>query len=128
MAPPRLLVSVVDDDASVRRALSRLVRAAGLPVETFASGQELLDSDPADRTGCVVLDIHLGDMSGFDVQERLAARGVRIPTIFITAHDTEATREHARIAGAVAYLTKPFEDSLLLSAVQRAMGPRGGGC
>lgn len=120
--PPSPVVSVVDDDPSVCRALSRLIRAAGLPVETFASGRELLDADPAGRSGCVILDVHLGDMNGFEVQERLAARGVRIPIIFITAHDVEPTREHARIAGAVAYLTKPFDDNVLLDAIRKAMG------
>lgn len=124
------LISIVDDDRSVRRALRRLVQGAGYAVETFASALRFLDSRPCGRVACLVLDIHLEGMSGFDVHARLAAAGAAIPTIFITAHDDGPTRERARHTGAVAYLPKPFDKRVLLDAIGSAVGggnhhPRG---
>jgi FixJ family two-component response regulator len=118
------LISIVDDDLSVRRALRRLVQGAGYSVETFASALEFLDSCPSGRTACLVLDLHLDKMSGFDVHARLTAAGVAIPTIFITAHDDAPTRERARHAGVVAYLTKPFDRRAILDAIQSAVDGR----
>lgn len=120
-SPTVPLVSIVDDDRSVRRALRRLVQAAGYSVETFASGLEFLDSRPSGRTACLVLDVHLDGMSGFDVLSRLAAAGVVIPTIFITAHDDTLTRERVRHSRAVAYLRKPFDKRALLDAIAAAV-------
>lgn len=117
-----MLVSIIDDDLSVRRALRRLVASAGFSVETFASGREFLDSESLGRSHCIVLDIHLGGLSGLDVQERLKTMGVQAPVIFITAHDDEATHGRVRRSGAVAYLRKPFEDHALLDAIERALG------
>lgn len=117
-----MLVSIIDDDFSVRRALRRLVAAAGFSVETFASGGEFLDSDSLGRSHCIVLDIHLGGLSGFDVQERLKEMGVQVPVIFITAHDDAATHARVNGSGAVAYLRKPFEEHALLDAIERAIG------
>ncbi|HKC59502.1 MAG TPA: response regulator [Myxococcales bacterium] len=113
-------VVVVDDDLSVRRALQRLIRSAGFSVEAFASGQKFLDSDPGGASRCVVLDIHLGGMSGLEVQERLAARGVRMPVIVITAHDDARMRARVESLGAV-YLRKPFDDGVLLDAIRKAV-------
>lgn len=115
------LISIVDDDRSVRRALRRLVQGAGYSVETFASALEFLDSGPSGRTSCLVLDIHLDGMSGFDVHARLVAAGAAIPTIFITAHDDAPTRERARHAGPIAYLPKPFDKRALLDAIRNAV-------
>jgi FixJ family two-component response regulator len=115
------LISIVDDDLSVRRALRRLVLGAGYAVETFASAAEFLDSRPSGRTACLVLDLHLDGASGFDVRTRLAAAGDAIPTILITAHDDAPTRERARQAGVVAYLAKPFDKRALLEAIRRAV-------
>jgi FixJ family two-component response regulator len=114
-------VFVIDDDFSVRRALHRLIRLAGFSVETFASGSEFLEFDPPNARGCVVLDIHLGGLSGFEVQERLAARDVRIPVIVITAYDDAVTRERVKRLGAVAYIRKPFDDQVLLDAIRDAV-------
>jgi FixJ family two-component response regulator len=116
------LISIVDDDLSVRRALRRLVQSAGYTVETFASAREFLDSAPSGRTVCLVLDIHLEGMSGFELQERMAADRAPIPVIFITAHDDAATRERARQTGVSAYLRKPFDEQVLLAAIGRAIG------
>jgi len=115
------LISIVDDDLSVCRALRRLVQSAGYTVETFASAREFLDSSPSDRTACLVLDIHLDGMSGFELSEQLAADRTAIPTIFITAHDDALTRERVRRAGAAAYLPKPFDEQALLDAIARAV-------
>ena len=116
-----MMVWVVDDDLSVRRALRRLIAAGGFAVETFASGREFLEAVPHDRPGCLVLDIYLEGMSGFEVKECLTASGHPVPVIFITAHDDEATRDRARRVGAAAYLRKPFGKHVLLDAIQRAL-------
>ena len=115
------LISIVDDDGSMRQALRRLVEGAGYSVETFASALEFLGSGPSGRVACLVLDIHLDGLSGFDVHARLEAAGAAIPTIFITAHDDARTRERARQAGVAAYLPKPFEKRALLDAIQGAI-------
>jgi len=117
------LVSIVDDDHSVRRALRRLIQYAGFTAETFASAEDFLGSTSLLLTNCLVLDIHLnGGMSGFDLQARLAVDRVVIPIIFITAHDDVSLRERAEHSGAAAYLCKPFNDELLLDAIRGAIG------
>jgi FixJ family two-component response regulator len=120
------LISIVDDDLSVCRALRRLVQSAGYTVETFASAREFLDSSPSGRTACLVLDIHLDGMSGFQLSEQLAEDRTAIPIIFITAHDDALTRERVGRAGVAAYLPKPFDEQALLGAIARAVdgGPR----
>ena len=121
------LISIVDDDHSVRRALRRLVQLAGFPAETFASAEDFLSSASLAGTACLVLDIHLnGGMSGFGLQERLAADRVVIPIIFITAHDNVSLRERAETSGAAAYLCKPFSDELLLGAIRGVVDGNGG--
>ena len=122
MKPSNAVVYVVDDDVSVRRAVGRLVKAAGYAVETFATAHEFLDSFPSDRTACLVLDIHLNGMSGFDLEERLRAERVAIPIIFITAHDDAATRDRARGSGAAGYLAKPFDGQALLDVIGTVVG------
>jgi FixJ family two-component response regulator len=116
--PP--IVAIVDDDASVRRALQRLIRSAGYIIQTFASAHEFLGSLPTPRAACLVLDIQLPGMSGFDLQKRLAADGVGIPVIFITAYDTVANRTRAEESGAAGYLCKPVDETPLLDAIRRA--------
>lgn len=116
------LVSIVDDDHSVRRALRRLVQLAGFTAEAFASAEDFLISPSLGRTACLVLDIHLnGGMTGFALQVRLAADGFFIPIIFITAHDDVSLRERAETSGAAAYLCKPFSDELLLDAIRETV-------
>jgi FixJ family two-component response regulator len=116
------VVCVIDDDASLLRAVQRLLGADGFTVETFPSAERFLESGHRGSAGCLVLDVHLGGMNGFELQERLVAEGTPIPVVFITAHDDLATRERARRAGAVAYLRKPFDDDALIAAVNRALG------
>ena len=117
------LISIVDDDLSVRRALCRLLQSAGYSVEAFASAGEFLGSSPVGRTACLVLDIRLEGMTGFDLHERLAADRAAIPIIFITAHDDASTRERVQRAGVAAYLPKPFDQSALLAAIQKVVKP-----
>ena len=120
------LVSIVDDDHSVRRALRRLVRLAGFSAETFTSAEDFLTSPFLERTACLVLDIHLnGGMSGFELQAQLTADRVVIPIIFITAHNDVLTRERLKTSGAAAFLFKPFNDELLLDAIRGVVGGDG---
>jgi FixJ family two-component response regulator len=121
--PDTLTIGVVEDDPSFLRALRRLLSAAGFTVAAFASAEEFLASESAGATACLVLDVHLGGMSGFDLQQRLAAAGAPIPTIFITAHDDPVTRERDR--SGVAYLRKPFREGALIGAIQQVLDHRG---
>jgi FixJ family two-component response regulator len=116
------IIAIVDDDPSVRRALNRLVRSAGYAVQTFASAHEFLDSLPGHRVDCLVLDIHLNGISGFDLQERLAADQVGVPVVFISAHDDAPTRERIERSGAAGHLWKPVDEQALLGAIRRAIG------
>jgi len=118
------LLAVVDDDADVRMALKRLVSSAGFRVETFASGVEFLRSADDHEPGCVVLDLHMPGMSGFDVQAALAATHASVPVVVITGHDTPQSRQRALQLGAKAYLCKPVDDDTLLPAIVAALGDR----
>jgi FixJ family two-component response regulator len=123
MTDPHGIVFVVDDDVSVRRAVARLLKSAGHRVETYASGREFLDA-AARRpgAGCVVLDVRMPGMSGFDVIESLAGRGTgALPVILITGDGDERTATRARNAGCSSFLAKPFDDDALLDAIQRAL-------
>ena len=116
------LLAVVDDDADVRVALTRLVSSAGFAVETFESGEEFLRSIEDHEPACVVLDLHMPEMSGFDVQGALASGHAAVPVIIMTGHDTSEARARAIQLGAKAYLCKPVDDEALLGAIDAAMG------
>jgi FixJ family two-component response regulator len=120
---PLARVGIVDDDVRLLRALQRLLQVSGVTAITFDSGEAFLDALPTPALDCLVLDVRLGALSGFDVHDALVMRGESLPTIFITAHDEPATRQRARKAGAVAYLRKPFDEDSLISAIQSALGP-----
>jgi FixJ family two-component response regulator len=122
MATTKPLIAVVDDDRSVVKSLARMLRLAGYAVETFASAKEFLVSLPASRPQCLVLDVHMPEMSGLDLQDRLEAQGACVPVILITAHDTPQTRERAHRAGSFGLFTKPFANEALLRAVREALG------
>ena len=115
------LICIVDDDPSVRVALGRLVESVGYAVETFASAREFLDSAPLGRAACLVLDVHLVGMNGFELHERLLAARAELPVIFITAHDNPSTRERLRRARGAAQLFKPIEGQALLDAIHDAV-------
>jgi FixJ family two-component response regulator len=119
-SPP--LVSVVDDDESMRESLPDLLRELGFAAEAFASAEELLASDHVGRTRCLVLDVAMPGMSGPELQEELTRRGRVIPIVFITAQQDESIRSRVIAAGAVACLFKPFSDTALLDAINAALG------
>jgi RNA polymerase sigma factor (sigma-70 family) len=115
------IVFVVDDDASVRRAIKRLIESDGLQVEVFGSAQEFLQARRSDVLSCLVLDIRLRGTSGLDFQRQLAEANIHIPIIFITAHGDIPMTVRAMKAGAVEFLTKPFRDQDLLDAIHVAL-------
>jgi len=118
----RLRIAVVDDDESVRKALKRLLRAANLDADTFASGRDFLDSLVVQVPDCIVLDLHMPGMNGLDLQLQLAHSGLQVPVVVITGHDEPLTRAQCLSAGAAAYLRKPLDDEALLDAIHRAAG------
>jgi FixJ family two-component response regulator len=117
----RQVVSVVDDDESLRRSLGNLFRSVGFGVETFASAEEFLRSAQRDNTSCLVLDLRMTGMSGLDLLRHLAAREPRIPVVILTAHGDEETRRRSLAAGAIAFLDKPFHAHALVEAVRSAL-------
>ena len=115
------VVYVVDDDISVREALSSLIRSAGLRVETFSSAREFLGLSPSEAPSCLVLDVRLPDQNGLALQRELASADNQIPIIFITGHGDIPMTVRAMKAGAVEFLTKPFENQELLDAIREAI-------
>ena len=119
----KINVAVVDDDASFACALERLFRASGFDVRTYPSAEAFLAATPLRPPDCLVLDIHLGGMSGLDLQRRLRELGAPAPIIFVTAHDAPGIREEAQQAGCSAYLLKPVSRKSLLEAITKAVNP-----
>jgi FixJ family two-component response regulator len=115
------MISIVDDDESVRDALESLLKSVGYRAEVFASAQEFLRLGHHEDAKCLILDVRMPGLSGLELQRQLVASGSSIPIIFITAHGDEAARAQALAAGAVAFLRKPFTEEALLSAVQTAL-------
>ena len=118
------LISVVDDDDSVRESLRGLIRSVGFQVKVFASAEEFLNSDALRNTDCLILDVRMPGMNGLELQRQLAASHCEIPIIFITAHGDEDVRSRALNCGAVEYLLKPFSEEALLKAIDAALSPR----
>jgi len=112
------LVAIVDDDQSVQNALKDLMESAGLSARCFGSAEEFLEWDQRNQTGCLIADIRMPGMSGLELQAKLKADGSRIPIIFITAHGDVKMKTKAMNAGAVEFLTKPFDDERLLEKVR----------
>jgi FixJ family two-component response regulator len=117
--PP--LISVVDDDESVRESLSGLIRSVGFGVMVFASAEEFLTSDRLSDTDCLILDVRMPGMNGLELHRQLATNHFAIPVIFITAHGDEEARARALNGGAVEYLLKPFSEEALLRAIDAAL-------
>jgi FixJ family two-component response regulator len=111
------VIAIVDDDASVRRSLLRVVESAGYKAETFASGREFLAWLPQGQAACLVLDVHMDELSGFDLYDRLT-----VPIVFITGHDDVATLSRIEKSKAAGHLRKPFDRSTVLETIQRAVG------
>ena len=116
-----LNVAIVDDDEGVRLSLSRMLCAAGINASSYASAEQFLEYATQRLVDCLVLDINLGGMSGFDLQRHLAASGTAPPIIFMTAHQHAGTAEYARRARCAAYLAKPFSGQSLVAAIERAV-------
>ena len=114
-------VLVVDDDASVRKALARAIQAAGLNVRTFASAREFLDQGPPDGPACLVLDVRMPGRSGLDLQAELNSRNIRTPIIFITGHGNIPVSVKAMKGGALDFLTKPFRVKNLIEVIREAI-------
>jgi FixJ family two-component response regulator len=110
-------IYIVDDDDSVRRAMKRLIRSAGMKVRTFASAEEFLDFEGLNQDACMIIDIMLQGMSGLDLHAKLQARGDNLPVIFITGFDSPKTRHQAKVAGAAGYFRKPIDDQALLDSI-----------
>jgi len=114
-------VAIIDDDRSLQRAVKDLMESAGLAARCYGSAEEFLESDLCDETGCLVLDILMPGMSGLELQAKLNALGARIPIIFITARGDAKLKTRAMKAGAVEFLSKPFDDDVLLEMVCAAL-------
>jgi FixJ family two-component response regulator len=117
------LISVVDDDDSVRESLRALLRSVRFAVDVFASAEEFLSSSRVPETDCLILDVRMPGMGGLELQRRLVGSHPSVPVIFITAHGDEDLRSRALKGGAVDYLLKPFSEEALLSAVKTALCP-----
>jgi len=129
MSKTKPTIAIVDDDASVCRAISRLLRSLGMNADTFTSGHDFIkhiQTMPSVRPDCVVLDVQMPGMNGLEVQELLVRSENPLPVIFITAHDEVSLRERALQAGAVAFLRKPFNDELFIKTLNQAI-QRGAG-
>jgi FixJ family two-component response regulator len=117
------MVYLIDDDESVRRALQRLFRSAGLDAKAFSSAEEFLQSgDLSEKGACIILDIRMPGLTGFDLQEKLASKGILIPVITVSAFDDAETRERARKLGATAFFRKPVDGQALIDAIHWATG------
>jgi FixJ family two-component response regulator len=121
VADTQAIVFVVDDDASVREALGRLIRSAGLRIEAFASAEAFLARPRADGPACLVLDVRLPDLSGLDLQKRMADANNEIPIVFITGHGDIPTTVRAMKAGAMEFLTKPLVEGDVLESIHQAL-------
>ena len=121
MSPPNAIVYVIDDDSSVRNSLKRLMRSADLEVAVFDSVETFLEQADRERRACIIADVRMPGTTGLDLPGLLDRQGCRFPVIFLTAHDTEATRRLAREAGAAGYFRKPVDDQALLDVIHWAL-------
>jgi len=119
-------IFIVDDDESVRNSLLRLLKSAGFKAAVFKSAEHFLRDVSTEASGCVVIDVHMPGMSGFELQKLLARQKRELSVIIMTAYEDAEARQAALDAGATAFLKKPFDDSLLIEAVARALGTAGG--
>ena len=121
MSGERAVVFVIDDDTSMQRSLDTLLRSVGLDVRIFSSAQEFMRAERPDAPGCLVLDVRLPGMSGLTFQQELAKTGVALPVIFLTGHGDVPMTARAMKAGAAEFLTKPFDEQVLLDAIHAAI-------
>jgi two-component system response regulator FixJ len=124
--PLKSMIFIIDDDQSMRKAFLLLLRAAGFNAATFSSGEEFLSYLPVNDDDCIILDLRMPGMNGFDVMEKLISKGIRTPIICITAFDDARSRERARGLKATAYFTKPVDDQALIDAINWAIQNKNG--
>jgi FixJ family two-component response regulator len=115
------VISIVDDDDSARRAMTNFIRSLGYDAAAFPSAEAFLGSDRLDETDCLITDLQMPGLSGVELQDALRARGKKTPMIFVTAFGEERVRRRALDAGAIAFLTKPFEEARLIAHLQSAL-------
>jgi FixJ family two-component response regulator len=115
------LISIVDDDDSLRRSLGNLLRSLGFRVQEFASAQAFIGAQNARETACLILDVRMPGMNGLDLQRHIAASGWRVPIVFITSHADDDARTRALAVGAVGFLSKPFREQEILDAINAAL-------
>lgn len=115
------VISIIDDDPSVREATQSLIRSLGYSAQAFSSAEEYLQSDRLRDSSCVITDLHMPGMSGVDLQDRLIAEGHKIPVIFVTAYFEEGVRARVMDAGACGFLRKPFSDKSLIECLDKAL-------
>ena len=121
MSQRRTRVALVDDDASVRKALGRLLAASSFDITTFASARDFLKSLKSEAPECLIVDLHMPELTGLDLQRRLRHAGITIPTIVITAYNEPILRERCEYEGAVAFLIKPLDGRMLVGAINTAV-------
>jgi FixJ family two-component response regulator len=119
----QMLISVVDDDESMRAALMRLVRSLGYEARGFGSAEDFLDAAVARASSCIISDIQMPGMNGFDLKRHLAAEGIPTPVIMITARAEPQLKDRALASGAICFLRKPFEADTLIDCIERALHP-----
>jgi FixJ family two-component response regulator len=115
------VISIIDDDPSVREATQSLIRSLGYDAQVFASAEEYLQSERLTDSSCLITDLHMPGMSGTDLQDRLIADGYQIPIIFVTAYYEDRIRDRVMDAGAFGFLRKPFNDESLIACLDRAL-------
>ena len=115
------VISIIDDDPSVREATQSLIRSLGYDAQVFASAEEYLQSERLNDSSCLITDLHMPGMSGADLQDRLIAEGNRIPIIFVTAYYEDRVRDRVMDAGAFGFLRKPFNDESLIACLDKAL-------
>lgn len=120
MAKTSSVIAIIDDDPSVLKALARLLSTRSFTTRTFESAPQFLASLPEGQPDCLIADLQMPEMTGLELQRRLALKGLQIPTIIITAHDESGMREQCESAGAIAYLLKPVQDTSLFAAIDAA--------
>ena len=123
MSPTRPIVAVLDDEPQLRKALRRLLSTHGFCVEDYERGDDFLSGLPSHRPDCLVLDLHMPEVNGFDILAAFEAKDISVPVVVITGHDGPGMQERALALGAFAYLTKPVDESALLSAIRSSLSP-----
>jgi FixJ family two-component response regulator len=118
------VISIVDDDPSVREAMLGLVRSLGFDAVTFTSAEDFLQSEKIDETTCLITDVQMPGLTGVELQSQLISRGSAVPIIFVTASPERAIEARVRSAGAVGFLNKPFDDKTLIECLNQALGRR----